>query len=211
MKEAIDLAILRSNLNLNNTSSSLSNKFDISRSGRRVATLHLPRPFYRLGETIHLVISFQSTSIPTYAVQVALETSEKVDSAISMRSPASLYRYTRKVHAYAAENALFSQRLAFSMLIPANATPEFVTSGVSLEWRIKVEFVTPRVTLGKGQGEEDEGFEELLEEVGRDDRGIMLQGIEGLKVETFEVGVPVRVFGAVVGGRGEWDVDELAV
>lgn len=124
-----------------------------------------------------------------------------------MRSPSSLYRYTRKVHAYTAENALFSQRLAFSLLVPANATPEFVTSGVSLEWRLRVEFVTPRLT----QERVDEGFEELCEEVGSDDRGVMLQGVEGLKVETFEVGVPVRVFGAVVGGRGEWDVEGLSV
>jgi hypothetical protein len=179
--------------------------------------MYLPRPSYRLGETIHLVISFKDADIPTYAVQVALETSEKVDAAIAMRSHASLYRYTRKVHAYAAENALFAKRLSFALSVPANATPEFVTSGLSLEWRLRVEFVTPRASLLQQQRDEDsdeeEGdrFDDLLEEVGRDDRGVMLQGVEGLKVETFEVGVPVRVYGAVVGGVGEWDVNELTV
>lgn len=207
MKESIDLAILRSNQR-STEGKNMSNKFDIARSGLKVATLHFPRPSYRLGETIHFVIDFREAKIPTYAVQVVLETSENVDEAIAMRSAGSIYRYTRKVHADMAENALFSQRLAFSLLVPANATPEFVTSGVSLEWRVRVEFVTPRLVPGRV----DEGFEELLEEVARDEkRGVTFQGVEGLKVETFQVEVPVRVYGAVVGGRGEWDVDGLAV
>lgn len=140
-----------------------------------------------------------------------------MDEAIAMRSNSSIHRYTRKVHADLAENALFAERLAFSLLVPANATPEFVTSGVSLEWRVKVEFVTPRVTPGSlGQGGicglGGPGFEELLEEVARDEkRGVTLQGVEGLKVETFQIEVPVRVYGAVVGGRGEWDLEDLAV
>lgn len=207
MKEAIDLAILRSNQR-STEGKSMSNKFDIARSGLLVATLHLPRPSYRLGETIHLVIDCREATIPTYAVQVVLETSEVVDEAIAMRSAGSIHRYTRKIHADLSENALFAQRLAFSLLVPANATPEFVTSGVSLDWKVRVEFVTPRVIPGLVEG----GFEELLEEVARDvKRGVTLQGVEALKVETFQVEVPVRVYGAVVGGRGEWDVEGLAV
>jgi hypothetical protein len=125
-----------------------------------------------------------------------------------MRSPASIYRYTRKVHAYDAANALFARRLSFSLGIPSNATPEFVTSGISLDWRIRIEFVTPRLS---GMG--GEAFDEqLLEEVAEDDRGVVLQGVEGLKVESFEVAVPVRVYGGVTGaGGGEWDVEGLAV
>ncbi|TLD14825.1 Rgp1-domain-containing protein [Venturia nashicola] len=208
MKESIDLAILRSNQRTSEGGKGMSNRFDIARSGLKVATLHFPRPSYRLGETIHLVIDFREAKIPTYAVQVVLETSENVDETIAMRSAGSIYRYTRKVHADMAENALFAQRLAFSLLVPANATPEFITSGVSVEWRVRVEFVTPRVTSERV----DEGFEELLEEVSRDEkRGITFQGVEGLKVETFQVEVPVRVYGAVVGGKGEWDIEGLAV
>jgi hypothetical protein len=212
MKEAIDLAIMRSN-HMNNASNnqSLSNKFDIARSGRKVATLLLPRPAYRLGETMNLIVSFKGTDIPTYAVQVALETAERVDLAISMRSPASVYRYTRKVHAYASESALFAKCLTFALSVPASATPEFETSGVSLEWRLRIEFVTPRVTLEQGDAMGGEAFDDLLEEVGRDDRGIMLQGVERLGVETFEVSLPIRVFGENVGGMGEWDVDGLVV
>ncbi|KAF2432092.1 Rgp1-domain-containing protein [Tothia fuscella] len=221
MSEAIDLAILRSN-HINNTTkgadaknTGLNNKFDIARSGRHVASLLLPRSLYKLGETINLIVSFKETDIPTYAVQVALETSEKVDAAIAMRSPTSIYRYTRKVHAYAAESALFAKRLSFSLGIPGNATPEFDTSGVSLEWKLRIEFVTPRVRLEEheehGEGDGGRGDGGLFEEVGRDDRGVVLQGVERLMVETFEVSVPIRVFGGNVGGRGEWDVEGLVV
>jgi hypothetical protein len=121
-----------------------------------------------------------------------------------MRSSASIYRYTKKVHAHDAANALFATRLAFALNIPANATPEFVTSGISLDWRIRVEFVTPRL----GQGMEGE---ELLEEVGKDERGSRLQGVENLKVETFEVAVPIRVYGVAGVRSGESDVEGLAI
>lgn len=102
---------------------------------------------------------------------------------------------------------------------------------MGLEWKVRVEFVTPRLRADKAavqreagsedgseEGSEDEGREvdeqewvDLLEEVGRDDRGVMLQGVERLSVETFEVAVPVRVYGAVAGSKEENDVRDLAV
>jgi hypothetical protein len=209
--DIIDLAILRSNHKDHkptNGAGTLSNKFDIARSGHHVATLHITRPAYRLGETINLVANFKGASIPTYAIQVALETRETVDAAISMRSTASIYRYTRKVHAYDAANTLFAKRLSFALGIPSNATPEFVTSGISMDWRLRVEFVTPRLTGMEGSHE----FDEMLEEVAEDDRGAVLQGVEGLRVESFEVAVPIRVYGGATSGSvGEWDVESLPV
>lgn len=224
-KDAVDLAILRSNHILTSPSSQnqLTNLFTIARSNRSVATLLLPRPAYKLGETIHLIISFADAALPTYSVQVALESSEKVDPAIAMRSATSVYRYTRRVHSYAAENCMFAKRLSFALSVPSGATPEFVTSGVSLEWRVRVEFATGRVVEAPiDVGEDDEerdgeneiGVEsqvELLEETGRDDRGVILRGVERVQVETFEVSVPVRVYGAVVGGKGEFDVEDVNI
>ena len=115
-----------------------------------------------------------------------------------------MYRYTRKVHAFDAASSLFAKRLTFALGIPGTATPEFVTSGVGLEWRVRVEFVTPRVSQGM------EG-EELLEVMGEDERGVALQGVEGLKVETFEVAVPIRVYGAGGVRGGEVGVHEVPV
>lgn len=126
-----------------------------------------------------------------------------MDPAIALRSNASIYRATKKVHAAFSQNALFARRLAFSPTIPPNATPEFITSGVSLEWRLRVEFITPR--LG-AQGSPEGVDEVLLEEVGADDRGVILAAAQRLPAESFEVQVPIRVYGAVSGveeGGGE--------
>ncbi|PVI05840.1 Rgp1-domain-containing protein [Periconia macrospinosa] len=206
MKESIDFAILRSNLT--GSSNQSSNRFEIARSGRRVAVIMLGRPAYRLGETMSATIDFTNSDIPCYSVHVSLETSEIVDPAIALRSNASIYRVTRKVHASFSENALFAQRLSFSPTIPPNATPEFCTSGISLEWKLRVEFITPRLT----QEEHKETYwDELLEEISSDDRGIMLAAAERLPAESFEVKVPVRIYGAVSGNVENPDEDGLPI
>lgn len=206
MKEAIDLAVLRSNLT--GAANQSANRFEIARSGRRVAVIMLARPAYRLGETMSAVLDFTDSDIPSYSVHVSLETSEKVDPAIALRSNASIYRVTRKVHASFSENALFAQRLSFSPTIPPTATPEFITSGISLEWKLRVEFITPRLTHEDG---EEAYWDDLLEELSSDDRGLILAAAERLPAESFEVQVPVRVYGAVSGGSEGSDDEGLPV
>lgn len=206
MKEAIDLAILRSNLT--GATNQSANRFEIARSGRRVAVIMLARPAYRLGETISAVIDFTNSDIPCYSLHLSLESSEKVDPAIALRSNASIYRVTRKVHASFSENALFAQRLSFSPTIPPTATPEFITSGVSLEWKIRVEFITPRLTHEDG---EQAYWDDLLEEVESGDRGVILAASERLMSESFEVQVPVRVYGAVSGAADAGDEEGMPV
>ncbi|KAF2654092.1 Rgp1-domain-containing protein [Lophiostoma macrostomum CBS 122681] len=206
MKEAIDFAILRSNLT--GAANQSANRFEIARSGRRVAVIMLGRPAYRLGETISAVVDFTNADIPCYSIHVSLETSEKVDPAIALRSNASIYRVTRKVHASFSENALFAQRLSFSPTIPPNSTPEFITSGVNLEWRVRIEFITPRLTHEDG---EEAYWDDLVEEVSSDDRGVILAAAERLPAESFEVQVPVRVYGAVSGASESSDDEGLLV
>ncbi|KAA8618694.1 Rgp1 domain containing protein [Pyrenophora tritici-repentis] len=206
MKEVIDTAILRSNLT--GAANQSANRFEIARSGRRVAVIMLARPSYRLGETMTAVIDFTDSHIPCYSIQMSLETSEKVDPAIALRSNASIYRVTKKVHASFSENALFAQKLAFSPTIPPNATPEFITSGVSLEWKLRIEFITPRLT------HEDGGqatWDDLLEEISSDDRGTILAAAQRLPAESFEVQVPIRVYGAVSGAPEALEPDGLPV
>lgn len=206
MKESIDTAILRSNLTGADKQS--ANRFEIARSGRRVAVIMLARPAFRLGESVPVVIDFEGASIPSYSVYVSLETQEKVDPAIALRSNASIYRVTKKVHASFSENALFARRLAFSPSIPPNATPEFITSGVSLEWKVRVEFITPRLTHEDG---EKASWDELLEEISHDDRGVILAAAQRLPAESFEVAVPIKVYGAVSGVEGMGDPEGLPV
>jgi hypothetical protein len=203
-KEAIEFAILRSNVTTQSQQS--SNRFEIARSGRRVAVIMLARPAYRLGETITAAIDFTNANIPCYAVHAALETSEKVDPPIALRSSASIHRVTRKVHASQSESSLFARRVIFSPTIPMTATPEFLTSGVSFEWKIRIEFVTPKLD------DAVKGFaptsSELLEEISRDERGVILAAAEGIECESFEIMVPIRVYGAVGGSADKVESTE---
>jgi len=189
-KEAIDMAIIRSNTATESQQS--ANRFEIARSGKRVAVVMLARPAYRLGETITAALNFTDADIPCYAIHASLESSEKVDNAISLRSEASILRVTKKVYASHSESTLFARRIVFSPTIPVSATPEFITSGVSLDWRIRIEFVTPQLA-------NTEGYIDLLEEVASDDRGVTLAAAEAIDCESFEIAVPLRVYGALAG------------
>ncbi|RYP83455.1 hypothetical protein DL769_001358 [Monosporascus sp. CRB-8-3] len=261
-KEAIDLAILRSNLTRDGGPS--SNRFEIARNGRRVGVVMLARPAYRLGESVSMAVDFANAEIPCYAVHMALETSERVEPALALRSEASVHRVTRKVYASLSEAALFARRVVFTPAIPISATPEFVTSGLSLEWKIRIEFVVPsssasshasRFAASAVDDDDDESSEEeevsdstvstsnangggndaypplrpnrsrsrpsrrprpqqpqhppLLEEISRDERGgLVLVAAENLECESFEVAVPIRVYGAVCKGLERLERDE---
>ncbi|CAJ2511604.1 Uu.00g072290.m01.CDS01 [Anthostomella pinea] len=208
-KEAIDLAIMRSNLS--SESGQSSNRFEIARNGQRVGVVMLARPAYRLGEAVSMAIDFTGAEIPCYAVHAALETSERVEATFALRSEASVHRVTRKVYGSSSEATLFARRVVFNPTIPINATPEFVTSGLSLEWKIRVEFVVPSSVNEDSDIASLQGAEPhpLLEEISRDERGgLVLVAAENLECESFEVAVPLRVYGAVCNGLERLERDE---
>jgi RAB6A-GEF complex partner protein 2 len=238
IKEAIDFAVLRSN-RVNNSASNAkkkaketaqsANRFTIARSGQPVAVLILLRPAYRLGETVVGMLDFtapstspsnnnasSSSSTPqskTYAVTIDLESVEKVDPSLALRSESSVRRVTRKVHACVHENTLFARRTSFSLPIPASATATFETTGVAVNWGLRVGFVVQRqlqqpqqvglqVPSAMGGVGERPDEEVLLEELGSDERGTTLIARERLAAEGFEVLVPVKIFGAPAVGGG---------
>lgn len=233
-KDAIDLAIIRSNLTAEGQQS--ANRFEIARNGRKVGVVMLARPAYRLGEVVTMAVDFSGSEVPCYAVHAALETSERVDPGLAMRSEASIHRASRKVHVSTSEATLFSRRMVFNPAIPITATPEFVTSGISLEWKIRLEFVVPSQDVEpqpvEDQAQEDsdqegeqgqerrliatekskpqhQGPHPLLEEISRDDRGgLVLVAAENLACESFEVAVPLKVYGAVCKGLERLERDE---
>ncbi|KAK8039252.1 hypothetical protein PG993_007663 [Apiospora rasikravindrae] len=207
-KEAIDLAIMRSNLT--SESGQSNNRFEIARNGQRVAVVMLARPAYRLGESVTMAIDFTGAETPCYAIHAALETSERIDPSLAIRSEASVHRVTRKTFGSASEATLFARRIVFNPTIPINATPEFVTSGLSLEWKIRIEFVVPSSSVEDAEGNRRaQGPHPLLEEIGRDDRGgLVLVAAENLECESFEVAVPLKVYGAVCDGLERLERDE---
>jgi len=235
-KEAIDLAILRANMTASGQQA--SNRFEIARNGRRLGVVMLARPAYRLGEAVTMAVDFSGAEIPCYAVHAALETAERVDPGLALRSEASVHRVTRKIHVSSSEATLYARRAVFSPTIPVTATPEFVTSGVSLEWKIRLEFVVPAQDDGdladsrdRADRDDDEGDDDtvsgggdgngqrpggnhhwgphpLLEEISRDDRGgLVLVAAENITCESFEVAVPLRVYGAVCAGLERLEKD----
>lgn len=208
-REAINLAIMRSNLSSYDTGQS-TNRFEISRNGQRVGVVMLARPAYRLGEQVSMAIDFTNADIPCHAIHAALETAERVEPAFALRSEASVHRVTRKVYGSSSEATLFSRRVVFSPTIPINATPEFMTSGLSLEWKIRVEFVVPSASTESEEAERrQEGPHPLLEEISRDDRGgLVMVAAENLECESFEVAVPLKVYGAVCNGLERLERDE---
>lgn len=253
MKEAIDLAILRSN-QISEDSSQSPNRFTIARGGHHVAVLTLLRPAYRLGESVIGTLDFvppppdqqppsssaspAPSPIPVYNVTVTLETTERIDPSLALRSSSSVQRATRKPHAGFSETVLFSRRTGFRLEVPSAATPSFETTGVRLAWRVRVEFSTGRLGRGSekglgisgamdeggegggGGGEggaavEDADADGLLEEVGRDERGRVLVAKERLLAESWEVAVPIKVFGVagggVDGGLGQGELAEFVI
>lgn len=191
-KDAIDLAILRSNQVTDSNRS--TNRFEIARNGRRIAVVVLNRPFHRLGETIIATIDFVGAALPCYSLRATLETSEKITPSLAMRSSTSINRATRRVHASYSENTLFATRVVFSPAIPISATPTLLTSGVNLEWGLRFEFVT------SSSHSEDAGPSgaKLLESVGEDDRGSVFASLENLSCESFEISIPLTVYGETI-------------
>ncbi|KAK5009382.1 hypothetical protein LTR28_001298 [Elasticomyces elasticus] len=217
MREAIDYAIMRANVRtppagpeftLAEHQIQAANRFNIARSGIPIAVLTLLRPAFRLGESIIGTLDFSAAAVPTYAIKVELESAEQIDPALALRSAGSVQRVTRRVHAEMRESALFAQRLSFNLTIPTTATPTFETTGVSLQWMVRVEFTTARMLPG---GVREEGEDELLEELGRDERALTMIAKERLLAEAFEVGIPIKVYGVVTGEMDGKESEGLVV
>jgi hypothetical protein len=181
-----------------NSANRSTNRFEIARNGRRIAVVVLNRPAHRLGETVIAIIDFADASLPCYALRGTLETSEKVAPALAVRSSASINRVTRRIYASCFENTLYSTRVVFSPAIPVSATPTILTSGVNLEWELRFEFVTT-----SSHGENEFGYYGpsgvgLLETIGEDDRGAVFSSLENLSCESFEISIPLTVYGETV-------------
>ncbi len=198
---AIDRAILYGNTLADSDSS--PNRFEIARNALHVAVIVIDRPLHRLGETVTAVIDFSASEVPCSSLKATLETAEKVVPSLAVRSVATINRITRKIYAARSENILFAKRATFAPGIPANATPTFVTSGINLDWSLRFEFGTMRPV--EGEDGEIKPMTDLLEEVVNDERGTVNVAVENLECETFEVVIPITVYGDMVpdGKEGE--------
>ncbi|RMZ76982.1 hypothetical protein DV738_g4647, partial [Chaetothyriales sp. CBS 135597] len=189
--QAINRAILTSS-QPRVASDSRTNRFEISRNGLRVAIITIDRTLHRLGETVTSVIDFSDGQLLCSSLHGTLETTEKVSPELAVRSAASIDRVTRRMWASHSENVLCSKRCVFAPTIPANATPSFVTSGINLEWGLRFEF-----SIVKASEQDDD--------IVRDERGVVSIAVEKLECETFEIVIPITVYGDIMphGREGE--------
>ena len=201
MKEIIDHAIVSSN----SASSSKRNpaRFQIQRGGHRVAVIKLARPMYRLGETVIAVIDFCGAEISCCFLRASLETSETIEPPIALRSAASVNRATRRTYADWAECVIHSDRAIFTSMIPISATPEFKTSGVSLAWKLRFEFITGL--------DRERLTPRFLRQDKDDDRGTISSAVQDIPCESFEVSVPIRVYGAAGGAEHQRVASECPI
>lgn len=248
--------------------------FNIARAGRPIGTLTISRPALRLGDTVHLVMSFSDAHIPCYALDATLESTEAIDPSLAIRSASSVERVTRRIWDRVTEPGFalgWAGRWSGRLKVPWSATPAFLTSGVSCRWVVRVEIVVgvepgtryPEPVVDEEddpEGEEDtisdtaslstsmslsqseqalalpqpstlplksastgkrsatssrprrskqlsrpklDRPKVLLEDVGSDERGRHLAPRARVFCESFEVAVPIKVFGAPGGGLGE--------
>jgi RAB6A-GEF complex partner protein 2 len=194
-KHAINRAILFSN-QVSTDVDRAPNRFEIAQDAKHVAVIILNRASHRLGETIAATVDFSDAQLQCFSIHASLETTEKVNPALALRSGTSISRVTRKVYASHSENALFAKRVVFSPFIPVSATPTLLTSGVNLNWTLRFEFAT--VTQTSNHDSEHAEAPSLLEEIVRDDRGVIQAAAEYAECDTFEVTIPLTVYGDVV-------------
>lgn len=135
--------------------------YDINKDGFMVASLTLVKSAYRLGETVngsvvvnsgdgrvlrvsYIICIFYSSSTNTFClkqVSARLETHELIETSISTKTAPQIRQITRRLHSEYHETTLDSARVGFALAIPSGATPDFATSGVKLQWSVRLSFL----------------------------------------------------------------------
>ncbi|ORY75976.1 Rgp1-domain-containing protein [Leucosporidium creatinivorum] len=115
--------------------------YDINKDGYMVASLTLVKSAYRLGETVNGSVVINSGDGRVLRVSARLETHELIETTIATKSAPQVRQITRRLHAEHHETTLDSARLGFALAIPSGATPDFGTSGVKLQWSVRLSFL----------------------------------------------------------------------
>ncbi|KAF0450058.1 Rgp1-domain-containing protein [Gigaspora margarita] len=156
--------------------------YDICKNNQRVAQLCLLKTLYRLGDIVMGTLNFNDVIIPSYQVSITLENSELIEPSITNRTQQQISRLTRKIHGEHHEFCLNASRISFSIPIPTNSTPDFATTGVKLQWSLRLEFIT---------GSKNDY---PLMPLNADERHHYYQAVEDVNVETFDCSIPIKVY-----------------
>nr|KAJ3421987.1 hypothetical protein HK105_001612 [Polyrhizophydium stewartii] len=170
---------------MNVCQSSKKVSYEICKNNEHVAQVTLPRIAYRLGETIAVVLNFTKGSIPCFQVSVFLESIENVDSSFLAKSKQQTSFHTRKCHTELHRSTLNARRLVLSVMIPATATADFQSTAVSVQWSLRLEFVTGKSgQLHRAVSAPEDGFRHF-------------HGFERADAEPFDCTIPLKVYGGM--------------
>ncbi|KAG0145867.1 hypothetical protein CROQUDRAFT_658118 [Cronartium quercuum f. sp. fusiforme G11] len=130
------------------TRSSGKVSFDINKDGKPVAQLTLVKSAYRLGEIVEGTLSFNLSGNNNGRVikaSVTLETTELIETSHLLEKDHmtgdQIKLLTSKIHSDYEEFLLNQNRCKFSLVIPTDSTPEFTSSVMKLQWKIKLKFI----------------------------------------------------------------------
>ncbi|KAI9249576.1 Rgp1-domain-containing protein [Helicostylum pulchrum] len=138
----------------------------------------------RKGEPVIGVLDFSEAILSTYKISIFLESSESVEQSIALRPLQHISRVSKKTHSDFHSFCLDNKRLSFSLPIPATASPEFQTTGVSLEYFLKFEFIT---------GMDDQA---PFIPIHTDEKHRHFQSLQDIEVSTFDCQIPLTVYGS---------------
>lgn len=164
------------------THSSRKAMYDIYKNNQRVAKLHLIKTAHRLGEPIMGILDFNEATLPTYKISIFLESCEVVQDTIALRTQQHIARASRKTHSDFHSFSLGNKRLSFSLPIPATSSPDFQTTGVSLKYYLKFEFIT--------------GLDVPFIPINTDEKHRHHQCLQDVEVSTFDCQIPITIYGS---------------
>lgn len=123
----------------------LKSNFDIGNTNKRIASVSLSKSLYRVGEDLIVNIDFSKAVLKCYHITISLETTEMVDPSIAKRPANEIVTYSRRIFAQMATSTFSSSTSHFEFTIPSTASPQFSTSSISLQWSLKIDFITSPV------------------------------------------------------------------
>ncbi|KAJ9061704.1 Golgi membrane exchange factor (Ric1p-Rgp1p) subunit [Entomophthora muscae] len=112
-----------------------------------IGRMCLRRSFFRIGESIHILIHFLPSPIKCYQISVTLESYEQVVPEFACQSAARTDQLTRQILTQYHTLSTNADRSSFDLAIPNHCTPGFITSAVSLQYRLRLEFLVAERTL----------------------------------------------------------------
>lgn len=122
----------------------LRTRFDIGRSRKRIATVILSKPIYRVGENIVLIVDYSQAALKCFHITASLETEESISKELLKKTSMQdeIFEITRRVYSQSTMSSYSLNRSTFEFTIPATATPQFSTSSITLKWTLKLDFIT---------------------------------------------------------------------